>query len=101
MAIVADKAYGGNPIRQAIADEGSVAVIPSKSDDCIPVPHDPNIYAKRNELERFFCKMKDMRRLTTRYAKLKRNFQSMPHIFAVRCWLNWVQTLEAGAIALA
>ena len=88
MAIVADKAYGSNAIRQAIADEGSLAVIPSKSNARIPIPHDPNIYAMRNEVERFFCKMKDMRRLTTRYEKLKRNFLSMLHIFAIRCWLN-------------
>jgi len=75
-------------------------VIPSKSNARAPIPHDPNIYAMRNLLlghvnmpcqarvERFFCRMKDMRRLTTRYEKLKRNFLSMLHIFAIRCWLN-------------
>ncbi len=88
LAIVADKAYGSSAIRQAIAEEGSVAVIPSKSNARRPVPHDPHIYAMRNLVERFFCRMKDMRRLTTRYEKLKRNFLSMLHIFAIRCWLN-------------
>jgi transposase len=88
LAIVADKAYGSSAIRQAIADEGAVAVIPSKSDARRPVPHDPGLYAMRNLVERFFCRMKDMRRLTTRYEKLKRNFVSMLHIFAIRCWLN-------------
>jgi len=42
----------------------------------------------RNLVERFFCRMKDMRRLTTRYEKLKRNFLAMVHIFAIRCWIN-------------
>ncbi|GAB5510422.1 MAG: hypothetical protein Rhims3KO_18230 [Hyphomicrobiales bacterium] len=88
MAIVADKAYGSAAIRQAIADEGAVAVIPSKSNARTPIPHDSNIYALRNLVERFFCRMKDMRRLTTRYEKLKRNFLSMLYIFAIRCWLN-------------
>ena len=88
LAIVADKAYGSAAIRQAIADEGAVAVIPSKTNARVPIPHDPNIYAMRNLVERFFCRMKDMRRLTTRYEKLKRNFLSMLHIFAIRCWLN-------------
>ena len=88
VAIVADKAYGSHAIRQAIADEGAVAVIPSKSNARVPIPHDPEIYAMRNLVERFFCRMKDMRRLTTRYEKLKRNFLSMLHIFAIRCWLN-------------
>ena len=53
----------------------------------MPIPHHPDIYAMRNLVERFFCRMKDMRRLTTRYEKLKRNFLSMLHIFAIRCWL--------------
>ena len=88
IAIVADKAYSSAAIRQAIADEGAVAVIPSKSNAKMPIPHDTEIYAMRNLVERFFCRMKDMRRLTTRYEKLKRNFLSMLHIFAIRCWLN-------------
>ena len=85
MAIVADKAYGSAAIRQDIIDEGAVAVIPSKSNARNPIPHDTNLYAMRNLVERFFCRMKDMRRLTTRYEKLKRNFLSMLHIFAIRC----------------
>jgi len=88
LAIVADKAYGSKAIRQSIADRGALAVIPSKSNAKEPVPHDPDLYAMRNLVERFFCRMKDMRRLTTRYEKLKRNFLSMVHIFAIRCWLN-------------
>ena len=88
LAIVADKAYGSAAIRQDITDEGAVAVIPSKSNARNPIPHDTNLYAMRNLVERFFCRMKDMRRLTTRYEKLKRNFLSMLHIFAIRCWLN-------------
>ena len=88
LAIVADKAYGSAAIRQDITDEGAVAVIPSKSNARNPIPHDTNLYAMRNLVERFFCRMKDMRRLTTRYEKLKRNFLSMLHIFAIRCWVN-------------
>ena len=43
IAIVADKAYSSAVIRQAIADEGAVAVIKSKSNDKMPVPHDTEI----------------------------------------------------------
>jgi transposase len=88
LAIVADKAYGSKAIRQSIADEGALAVIPSKSNAKAPIPHDPDLYAMRNLVERFFCKMKDMRRLTTRYEKLKANFLAMVQLFAIRCWLN-------------
>ena len=65
LAIVADKAYGSAAIRQSIADEGALAVIPSKSNAKTHIPHDPNLYAMRNLVERFFCRMKDMRRLWT------------------------------------
>lgn len=88
LAIVADKAYGGSEIRQSIADVGAVAVIPSKSNARRTVPYDPDLYAMRNLVERFFCRMKDMPRLTTRYEKLKRSFLSMLHIFAISCWLS-------------
>ena len=87
-AIVADKAYGSSKIRQQIADEGAVAVIPSKSNARRPILHDLKLYAKRNIVERFFCKMKDMRRLATRFEKTASNFRSMLYIFAVRCWCN-------------
>jgi len=88
LAIVADKAYGSKDIRQRIADEGALAVIPSKSNARHPIPHDENLYAMRNIVERFFCKMKDMRRLATRFEKLSRNFLAMVHIFAIRQWCN-------------
>jgi len=88
LAIVADKAYGSAKIRQGIADEGALAVIPSKSNARKPIPHDPNLYAQRNIVERFFCKMKDMRRLATRFEKLGRNFMAMLHLFAIRCWIK-------------
>jgi transposase len=88
LAIVVDKAYGSRKIRQQIADEGAVAVIPSKGNARKPIPHDTNLYAKRNIVARFFCKMKDMRRLATRFEKTATNFRSMLYILAVRCWRN-------------
>lgn len=88
VAIVADKAYGSRRIRQQIADDGALAVIPSKSNERAPVPHDPVLYAHRNVVERFFCRMKDMRRLATRFEKKAQNFLSMIQLFAIRCWAN-------------
>jgi transposase len=87
-AVVADKAYNSHPIRQRIADQGSLAVIPTKSNARNPIPHDKGLYRMRNIVERFFCNMKDMRRLTTRYEKLSLNFLAMVHIFAIRLWVN-------------
>ena len=88
LAIVADKAYGSSKIRRQIADEGALAVIPSKSNAKNPISHDANLYAARNIVERFFCRMKDMRRLATRFEKTATNFKSMLYLFAARCWCN-------------
>jgi len=88
LAIVADKAYSSGKIRQQIADEGALAVIPSKANAKRPEPHDKNLYAMRNIVERFFCKMKDMRRLATRFEKHGKNFLSMLYLFAIRCWIK-------------
>ena len=88
LAIVADKAYGSDKIRQQIADEGALAVIPTKSNARKPIPHDAGLYRQRNVVERFFCKMKDMRRLATRFEKKAQNFLSMVQLFAIRCWIN-------------
>ena len=88
LAVVADKAYGSRAIRQIIADDGALAVIPSKSNARDPIPHDAGLYKMRNIVERFFCTMKDMRRLATRFEKLTRNFLAMVHIFAIRLWIN-------------
>jgi transposase len=88
VAIVADKAYDNAKIRQQTADEGALAVIPSKSNARKPIPHVKNLYAMCNIVERFFCKMKDMRRLATCFEKTARNFGSMLYIFAVNRWCN-------------
>ncbi len=88
IAVVADKAYGSHSIRQHINDQGAIAVIPSKSNARKPIPHDKGLYRMRNIVERFFCTMKDMRRLATRFEKLSTNFLAMVHIFAIRLWIN-------------
>ena len=88
LAIVADKAYGSAKIRQQVADEGALCVVPSKSNARKPIPHDANLYAMRNIVERFFCKMKDMRRLSTRFEKHAQNFLAMLHLFAIKCWIK-------------
>ena len=88
LAIIADKACTSNRIRQQIADEGALDVIPSRSNARKPVEHDQNLYAMRNIVERFFCKMKDMRRLATRFEKHDINLHNMIYMFAIRCWIN-------------
>ncbi|PTB87486.1 hypothetical protein C9975_01295 [Thalassospira xiamenensis] len=63
-------------------------MIPVKTNAKNPIPHDVGLYARRNLVERFFCRMKDMRRLTFRYENCAENFLNMVRLFAIRYWYN-------------
>ena len=88
LTIIADKAYGSGMIRRQIAEEGALCVVPAKSGARNPAPHDANLYAMPNIVERVFYKMKDRRRLATRFEKYAQNFLAMLHIFTIKCWIK-------------
>lgn len=56
-------------MRQAIADHGALTVIPTKPNVPNPIAHDKVLYTVRKKTEGFFCKLKDMRKLATRFEK--------------------------------
>jgi transposase len=89
LAVVADKAYDSRAIRQTIRDEGALPVIPTRRTALHQVRHVKRLYCLRNIVERFFCRLKDLRRLATRFDKLARNFLAALHLFAVRFWLSY------------
>jgi transposase len=65
------------------------AVIPSTTSRAQPIPHNRRIYKARNRIERMWCRLKDWRRIATRYDKLARNFLSGAYIAAIfACWIN-------------
>ena len=88
LAVVDDKAYDSQAVRQAIRDDGALPVIPMRISAKSPRPHHRQLYRLRNIVERFFCRMKDMRRLATHFEKTAANFKSMLYLFAARCWCN-------------
>ena len=89
LAICADKAYDSKHVRQAIKDDGAVPVIPYKSNAKKPRPYNKRLYRERNQVERFFCRLKDMRRLSQRFDKLARNYLAAVHLFSIRLWLSY------------
>ncbi|MEQ1879118.1 MAG: hypothetical protein ABL958_20935, partial [Bdellovibrionia bacterium] len=93
LTIVADKDRSGAQKRHSIEDEGAFAVIPRKSNGRKPIAHDAILDTMRNIVERFFCKMKDMSPVT-RFEKLCRDFPSMQHIFAIKCWIKCIRALD-------
>jgi transposase len=76
-AVLGDKSYDADALVAQIAEAGAIAVIPSKTNRIALREHDRNLYADRNKIERFFGRLKQYRRVATRYEKLGRNYLSM------------------------
>jgi len=74
--LLADKGYDTNAFRAFLKKNGIRAVIPGKSNRKKRIRHDKQAYKGRNVVERCFCRLKDFRRIATRYDKLARNFFS-------------------------
>lgn len=81
--LIADRGYDTNAIRTAIAAQGALVVIPSTTSRRAPIPYDRHAYKARNLVERLWCRLKDWRRIATRYDKLARNFLASAIIAAI------------------
>jgi transposase len=87
--LLADKAYDTNTLRALLADKAIEPVIPSIRRRKPLIPYDTRTYRDRNLIERMFCRLKDYRRVATRYDKLARNFLATAILAAtVIWWLN-------------
>jgi transposase len=87
--VVADRGYDSNALRALIAQLGAEAVIPPSSDRVRQIPYDRAAYRSRNLVERLWCRLKDWRRLATRYDKLATNFLATATIAAmISYWCN-------------
>lgn len=69
-----DKAYDSNALRAKLDAKGITPVIPPKSNRLDIIVYDKESYKQRNKVERLFNKLKQFRRVATRYEKLKANF---------------------------
>ncbi len=65
-----DRAYEGDTMRAKVALCGFEAVVPPKKNRKEPWPYDKERYKQRNEIERYFLRLKRFRRVFTRYDKL-------------------------------
>jgi transposase len=84
--LIADKAYDTNRLRALLADAGTKAVIPSIARRKSPITYDRKVYRARNLIERMFARLKDFRRVATRYDKLAKNFLASVLIAATLLW---------------
>jgi transposase len=72
--VVADRAYDADAIREAVRAAGAEAVIPPRRHRRQAIPYDRAAYKWRNAAERFWGRVKQCRRVATRYEKTARNF---------------------------
>jgi len=84
--LLADKAYDTNRLRNLLAQLDIEAVIPSIARRKPLIPYDREAYRQRNLIERMFARLKDFRRVATRYDKLANNFLSGVIIAAIVIW---------------
>ncbi len=81
-----DMGYDANSLRARLAASKTEAVIPSTRSRKTPIPYDADAYIARNLIARAFCRLKDWRRIATRYDKLSTNFESAIAIAAIILW---------------
>ena len=86
--VIADKAYDSNGLRNAIAATKAEAVIPSKSNRKIQIPHDAIAYKLRNRIEHFFNKLKHFRHIATRYDRRAVYFLAALHLASAMIWMR-------------
>jgi len=84
--LIADKAYDTNSLRALLAGKAIEAVIPSIRRRKPLIPYDLTAYRQRNLFERMFGRLKDFRRIATRYDKLARNFLAATLLAAIAIW---------------
>jgi putative transposase len=87
-AVLADKAYDTENICESIKSQCAHIVIPSKINRIKPRQYDKDLYKERNLIERFFSKLKQFRRVATRYDKLLTNFMGFVKLAAIHIWLK-------------
>jgi transposase len=83
-----DKGYDTDAIRRQIEATGAMPNIPPKANRRWKNCFSPALYRGRNAIERMFCRLKDFRRIATRYDRLATNFLAAVCIAAtVSYWL--------------
>ena len=75
-ALLGDKGYDADWLRDALAARGIAACIPSKANRKVPIPHDTNLSRQRHKIENMFGRIKDWRRIHTRYDRCAHTFFS-------------------------
>lgn len=86
--VLADKAYDANSLCEKIEAQGGTAIIPPRRHRKTPRAYDQIAYKNRWGIEGFFAKLKQWRRIATRYDKLAANFLGFIKLASIMLWLK-------------
>jgi transposase len=86
--MLADRSYDSDAIRDDLQARGAEAVIPTKSNRKVQIKVEPNSYALRNRIERFFNKLKHFRHIATRYDRRAVHFLAALHLASAMIWMR-------------
>jgi len=85
--VIADKGYDSDKIIEVIESMEAESVIPPRSHRKEPRKYDEILYKERNAIERMFCRLKDFRRISSRYDKLASSYLSFLFVASISIWL--------------
>ncbi len=86
--LLADRGYDADWIRSFAMSNGAFANTPPRCNRKEPICFSPSLYRARNLVERFFNKIKQCRRVATRYDKLAANYLAFIQPASIRLWLR-------------
>jgi transposase len=86
--VIADRAYDAHRLYDVILDQGGEPVIPPRRHRKYQHAYDRTAYKNRWGIEGFFAKLKQWRRIATRYDKLAATFLSFVKIASIMLWLK-------------
>lgn len=86
--LIADRGYDADAIRSDVETRGGTPVIPTKRNRRVQIRIDGAIYALRNRIERAIGRLKNARRVATRYDKTATSYLGFIQLAAIRLWLT-------------
>lgn len=86
--VLADRAYDANSLHDLIVEQGGEPVIPPRRHRKCQHAYDRIAYKQRWGIEGFFAKLKQWRRIATRYDKLAANFLGFIKLASIMLWLK-------------
>jgi transposase len=90
--LMADRGYDSEHIREDVEQRGATPIIPARKNRKAPEPIDDFLYALRNLVERRINRLKNARRVATRYDKTAASYLGFIELVSARLWFRHLST---------